>query len=253
MVISSSGMKSHIGLVREENQDSAGIFPEGAEGTTMDSALVFAVADGMGGHRGGREASQIAIRVLGENFVPEPADGIPDRLRAAFEAANLAVRERGQTNPEFHGMGTTLTVMVFSGDTVCAGHVGDSRAYRISSDGIVQLTEDHSIVAEWLRKGWLTEEQARNHPERSLLYRALGVGSEISVDVYENITARPGDRFLVCTDGLTNHVTDEEMREIVMEEDAQEACERLVDLALERGGHDNITVQTIEIGPQQRG
>ncbi|MDH4070584.1 MAG: Stp1/IreP family PP2C-type Ser/Thr phosphatase [Ignavibacteria bacterium] len=249
MVITSSGIQSHIGLVREENQDSAGRFPEHASGAVANSAQVFAVADGMGGHRGGREASQIAIRILGEKFEAEPADGIPDRLRSAFEAANLAVRQQGEANPEFQGMGTTLTVMVFSGDTVCAGHVGDSRAYRISAEGIVQLTDDHSMVAEWLRKGWLTEEQARNHPERSLLYRALGVGSDISVDVYENIAARPGDRFLLCTDGLTNHVSDEEMLEIVMAEEAQEACERLVDLALERGGYDNITVQTIVVGP----
>jgi len=240
-------MNSHIGHVREENQDSAGRFPDG-ETPGDDGLLLFAVADGMGGHRGGREASSIAIRTLRETFFIPTSDDIPERLKRAFEAANSAVRGHGQMNPEFRGMGTTLTVMVFEGDHAFIGHVGDSRAYRIAEDGIEQLTEDHSIVAEWLRKGWLTEEQARNHPERSLLYRALGVGTDIVVDLIEGIGTGEGVRFLLCTDGLTNHVEDNELKEVVASGDPQEACDRLVSLALDRGGFDNITVQTIVCG-----
>ena len=245
MSLITSGTNSNIGLVREENQDSYGRFPEDASSDTTEPGIVFAVADGMGGHRGGKEASSIAIRVLRETFFGESDDGIPDRLVRSFEAANVAVRQHGQANPECRGMGTTLTALVLHGDKAWIGHVGDSRAYRITDDGIEQLTEDHSIVAEWLRKGWLTEEQAKNHPERSLLYRALGVTTDLSVDIVEAIPVGEGVTFLLCTDGLTNHVEDAEMKEVVLSRTPQEACDHLVSLALERGGFDNVTVQAV--------
>ncbi len=247
MSLISFGQSSHIGMVREENQDSAGRFPENGQDDGR-RGLLFAVADGMGGHRGGKVASDIAIKTLIKEFSNSTSGEIPERLQQAFEVANSAVREQGQLNPALRGMGTTLTAMVFSGRKVFLGHVGDSRAYRITPEGIEQITEDHSIVAEWLRKGWLTGEQARNHPERSLLYRALGVSDEIVVDLLEEAEPEPGSRFLLCTDGLTNHVEDAELKDIVLAEPPQDACDALVAKALERGGFDNITVQTVLYG-----
>jgi protein phosphatase len=232
-------------LVREENQDSAGRYPQDSGTVESGKGLLFAVADGMGGHRGGKVASGIAIETLIREFSSSSGKDIQERLRAAFESANAAVRERGQLDSGLRGMGTTLTVLVFTGNRVHVAHVGDSRAYWIRPGSIEQITEDHSIVAEWLRKGWLTEEQAHNHPERSLLYRALGVSDEIAVDLVEDEVTGTGNRFLLCTDGLTNHVEEEELLRIVVAEPPQKACDTLVALALERGGFDNITVQTI--------
>ncbi len=251
MSLISFGQSSHIGMVREENQDSAGRFPDNVLEGNSARGVLFAVADGMGGHRGGKVASDIAIKTLIKEFSAPSSENIPDRLQHAFEAANAAVREQGQLNPDLRGMGTTLTVLVLSGERVFLAHVGDSRAYRITADTIEQITEDHSIVAEWLRKGWLTEDQARNHPERSLLYRALGVSDEIAVDLVEEADARPGNKFLLCTDGLTNHVEDSELHRIVLAEPPQKACEALIAMALERGGFDNITVQAVLYGQEE--
>lgn len=242
----SFGESTHIGLVREENQDSAGRYPPDSTVVDRGNELLFAVADGMGGHRGGKVASGIAIATLIREFSSSAGVEMQERLRLAFEAANAAIRERGQLDSSLRGMGTTLTVLVFVGGTVHIAHVGDSRAYWIRPGSIEQITEDHSIVAEWLRKGWLTEDQARTHPERSLLYRALGVSDEIAVDLLKDEVSGTGNRFLLCTDGLTNHVEEAELQRIVLADPPQQACEALVALALERGGFDNVTVQAIQ-------
>jgi len=244
-------VSSHVGLVRDENQDAVGNFPSDVLDDSGDLGVLFVVADGMGGHKGGKEASRIAVEVVGDTYFSDEGGSIAERLRTACKSAHAAIREYGDSHPQCKGMGTTLTALVLQNGTGYIAHVGDSRAYRLAEGEVVQLTEDHSIVAEWRRKGWITEEQARLHPERSLLYRALGVGEEVSVDVIENIVVHEGDSFLLCTDGLSNHLEKDEIQDLLLEGPPEDACRKMVSLALERGGYDNITVQIMRYGTRE--
>jgi protein phosphatase len=252
MSIVEFAMRSDVGLVRDENQDTAGAFPANAFDDTRFPGLLFVVADGMGGHRGGKEASTIAVRSLTDHFFSTTEGSTAERLRDAFLRANATVRGFGEAHPEHRGLGTTLTALSLCRGIACIAHVGDSRAYRVAGGTLEQLTEDHSVVHEWLRKGWIDKEQARFHPERSLLYRALGVGAELAVDVTGEMPVQGGDRFVLCSDGLTNHVGDAEILEIVSSRPPQEACGELVDLALKRGGSDNVTVQVVRLLDEEK-
>jgi protein phosphatase len=222
------------------------MFPESSGDDLFDTELLFVVADGMGGHRCGKEASEIAVRIAGAQFYTISGT-VRDRLLKAVELANKAVRAYGDEHHECGGMGSTLTALALHQGKGVIAHVGDSRAYKISNGTIIQLTEDHSVVAGWQRKGWVTPEQAKVHPERSLLYRALGVVPEVDVDLVEGISLVDGDCLLLCTDGLPNHVDDEEIRSMVIGHSPADACERLVSLVLERGGYDNVTIQAVKI------
>ena len=248
MAVVEFAASSHVGLVREENQDAVGKFPADVLDDGANPGLLFVIADGMGGHKGGKEASRIAVEIAGEKYFNNELASIPQRLRSTFELANASIREYGDGNPECRGMGTTMIALALHNGTAYVAHVGDSRLYKITDDEIIQLTEDHSMVAEWHRQGWLTEEQARDHPERSILYRALGVNEQVEIDLLENVTLQDGDCFLLCTDGLTNHVENREMWKLVLEENPQSACDKMIALALQRGGYDNITIQLVYYG-----
>jgi len=242
------GGHSDIGLVRKENQDAYGAFPEGEDSGDWKRARLFLVADGMGGHRGGGEASRLAVRIIGEQFLN--SNGVPlfEFLRTAFERANDAIyRESCQLFPPAI-MGSTCTALAISADGACIAHVGDSRAYRISRSGIQQMTEDHSVVGEMMRHGMLPKEKAAFHPERSQITRALGVKPDVEVDILRGIVVGESDSFLLCTDGLSNAVTEAEMQDTVLSLQAQEACKALVNLAVSRGGEDNVTAQVVQIG-----
>jgi serine/threonine protein phosphatase PrpC len=171
---------------------------------------------------------------------------IIDALAEAFQAANGAIYDFSLNNPMFHGMGTTCIALVLKGDAAYVAHIGDSRLYRSTPSGIEQLTEDHSKVAELVRRGVLTAAEAETHPERSMLYRAMGVQVSIEFDLMNSIDVGANESFLMCTDGLSNLVSDEEMHEIVASHSPQSACEMLIDLANRRGGYDNITVQIVQ-------
>jgi len=240
-------VRSDLGLVRDENQDSAGVFPPQASNDDNESGILFIVADGMGGHRGGKEASDIAVKTVHSEYFSNQNGGIGDRLRRAVSSANAAVKAYGDEHIECRGMGSTLTALVLHVGNAVIAHVGDSRAYRISRSTITQLTEDHSLVASWERNGWLTAEQARVHPERSLLYRALGVKDEVEVDLIEGISLEENDCVVLCSDGLSNHVNDSEIFATVAGSRPEEACGKLIALALERGGSDNVTVVTVKV------
>jgi serine/threonine protein phosphatase PrpC len=242
------GSASDVGVVREENQDCLGKFPEESLDFSTPPGLLFVVADGMGGHRGGRVASQLAVQAMAEKYFMAPAnESVAHRLKEAVNAANTRIYEYSLEHPDFNGMGTTCVALVLAGDKACIAHVGDSRIYRISNKKIMQLTEDHSKVAEMERRGILTKEEARLHPERSQLYRALGIRPKMEVDINDGIALRPGDYFVLCSDGLSNMVEDDEINEIVLKHPPQEACDVLVDLANQRGGFDNITVEVVQI------
>jgi protein phosphatase len=222
-----------VGRVRDGNED----------GYRIDARTgLLAVADGMGGHVGGEIASAIALEAL----VAAVANGRP--IRDAIAEANDAVIEKADTDQNLRGMGTTLTAATLaSGGTLLVGHVGDSRAYLVRAGQIAQITDDHSLVEEMVQRGQLTPEQAEVHPQRSIVTRAIGIDPDIEVDVYP-VELHPGDRVLLCSDGLTDMVRAEAIGRILAREpDGQRAAEQLIDAANAAGGNDNITALVIDV------
>ena len=232
------GAYSHVGQVRSENQDAYGHFPAEASGQEH----LFLVADGMGGHAHGSEASHTAVQVIQETFFAQRNGDVLERLRRAFAAANARIFEA--TPSPFEKMGTTGTAFVLHEGKAYIGHVGDTRIYRINRSGIDQLTRDHTLVQKMLLDGLLTEEEAKTYPRRHTLMRALGMYEEVEVDVFEVDAPGAGEGFLLCSDGLAE-VSPEEIQDIARAVHAQKACEQLVALANERGGQDNVTVLLI--------
>ncbi len=234
----SYGATSHVGLVRSENQDAYGSFPE----NNPDSAdeRLFIVADGMGGHLGGKEASRIALLEVPKVFFSAKKSTVAERLKEAFQQANDCIYDKAQTGNGFDRMGTTCTALVLSNGKISIAHVGDTRAYRIEKDKIDLLTDDHTLVEEMRREGVLTEAEAKVHPRRNTLTRAMGVEPNLEIDVYEIGELKADQRFLLCSDGLSE-VSAEEFQRIVMQFAPQEATDKLVEIANERGGHDNAT------------
>ena len=224
---------SHPGRRRRRNEDAWVCHPP-----------LFAVADGMGGARGGEIASRVAATALGETV-----DGSGEaRVVALIQEANRQVYERAREDSDASGMGTTITVALFENGIVSIGHVGDSRAYLLRDRQVDQLTEDHSLVAELVRTGRLSPEEAESHPQRSVITRALGTDPDVDVDTF-SVEARPGDLFLICSDGLTSMVGDEEILGVVEphRDDLDVAAKELVAAANRSGGEDNITVVFFEV------
>jgi protein phosphatase len=233
-----SGSATDVGRVRGINQDMP---------LVRDN--LYAVADGMGGHAGGEVAARVAVETLEHAFDRLPTT---DGLRDAFSEANAAIWQESQTNTDLRGMGTTLTAMALVGgtdsqDVLALANVGDSRAYVLSDGRLTQVTDDHSLAEERMRHGEMTEAEAAVHPQRHILTRALGVSSEVETDMWE-LQLRSGDRVLLCSDGLTNEVGMEEMTDVLVAvSDPEAAASRLVELANEHGGSDNITVIVVDV------
>jgi len=241
------GWLTHQGMVRSENQDALGMSPDHDPALADPRGVLFVVADGMGGHRAGRHASELAVSTVISSYAGAGSDDIPAILTSAAKEANRLVYKEGSSTPAYHGMGTTCTALVLQGARAWVAHVGDSKAFLINPEGITQITTDHSRVWELYTRGVITREQARLHPERNLLTRALGQHPETDVDLVGPLTIHPGDRFLLCTDGLTNHVEERELREAVMRATSAEGAAELVALANKRGGTDNVSVLIVEI------
>ena len=224
------GATTDIGRVREGNEDSYLVLEP-----------LYVVADGMGGHRGGEVASSLALETVLGMF--ERREG---SLAEQVAEANRAVFDRSQNDRSVSGMGTTLTAAQVDGNRVHLVHVGDSRAYLLRGGELTQITEDHTLVHRMVMEGEITPEEAETHPHRSILTRALGVDQTIQVDEGD-IEVVPGDRLLLCTDGLTGMVPEGQIREIALETpDPQEAVEKLVKVANRAGGIDNITAVVLE-------
>ncbi len=224
-----------VGLRRRGNEDRFAADPE------LGLCLV---ADGMGGHSAGQVASALAADTVVTSL--QERKGSPasasEKLRGAFEDANRAIYSSARQNSEYTGMGTTLVALLVEGERAALAHVGDSRAYRVRSGRIRQLTDDHSIVGELLRRHEISADDAREHPHRHVLTRALGVRGHVEPDLAELTLAR-GDLFVLCSDGLTNHLEDHEIAKLSGASDDLEACcAALIELANQRGGEDNITV-----------
>ena len=227
---------SHPGRKRRHNEDAWVCAPP-----------IFAIADGMGGARGGEIASRVAATALGENV-----DGSgEERVVALIQQANRRVYERASEDSDASGMGTTITVALFEDGAVSFGHVGDSRAYLIRDEKLEQLTEDHSLVAELVRSGRLPHEEAEAHPHRTVITRALGTDPDVDVDSF-SIEAKPGDLFLLCSDGLTSMVGDEAILDVTEQrrDDLDATAKELVGAANRSGGEDNITVVLFEIAEE---
>jgi protein phosphatase len=226
---------THPGLVRDSNEDS--VLPD-IDGTTDDEVLV-AVADGMGGHAAGEIASRLAIEAIAASEAP-----IVDRIIEA----NHTVMAAGERRPEQFGMGTTLTAGRFGpGTTLEVGHVGDSRLYLFRRGDLLQVTRDHSLVAEYLASGAISAEEAAHHPQRNVITRALGIDWNVVVDAH-TVNLRPGDRVLICSDGLTSMIDDGKIAALLVEHTApQPACWALVEAANAAGGEDNITVAVVDV------
>ena len=226
--------KSDVGRARERNEDAY-----------LVQQPVFAVADGMGGHRGGNVASALALESLTE--VEAPAEGEPSPLVEEIKRANVRILERGSADRDLRGMGTTVTAVHADGDKAHVAHVGDSRAYLLREGTLQQLTEDHTLVQRMVREGKLSTEEAATHPRRSILTRALGVEEEVDVDEL-TLDLHPGDRVLLCTDGLTSMVERERIQEVLeAERDPERACDALIAEANAAGGDDNITVVLLDV------
>jgi serine/threonine protein phosphatase PrpC len=206
---------------------------------------LFAVADGMGGAQAGEIASRLAAGSL-THSEPSAAPG-QERVVAMIQEANRSVYERASEDEAVSGMGTTMTIALVDEDNVCIGHVGDSRAYLVRDGRLEQLTEDHSLVAELVRSGKLSPEEAETHPHRSVITRALGTDPEVEVDSF-CVASKSGDVFMLCSDGLTSMVHDEAILSAVEEHrgDLDSAAARLVEEANRAGGEDNITVVLFE-------
>ncbi|AUW94476.1 MAG: serine/threonine-protein phosphatase [Sulfobacillus thermosulfidooxidans] len=225
--------RSDQGLVRSENQDDFLIRP------VENGGYLVAVADGIGGGPAGRRASHLALTTL-DNAVGLLVSDV-SRLTSAFSLANRTIFAMGQDNPVLEGMGTTLTAAVLYPDRLLLAHVGDSRAYRIAQDQIIRLTMDHSVAGEMERAGTITAQEASEHPKRHVLTRALGPFDKVRVDVAD-MPWTPGDLLLLCTDGLTSVVPDEEILRMCMAYSGEDLIDHLIGGALGRGGPDNVTV-----------
>ena len=233
------GLGTDVGRVRHVNQDAV-----------MANGSLFVVADGMGGHQGGEEASRIAVGSFGLVGSIQTVT----ELEEAVQKANELIREKGSVEPELSGMGTTVVAIgvlpATSTDGVlhlAAANVGDSRLYLFEDGELKQVSFDHSLVGELERAGQITAEEATRHPQRNVVTRALGADDEVDVDTWE-IPARHGQRYLLCSDGLINEVSDEEIRAVMSSNpDPADTANKLVAAANDSGGRDNITVLILDV------
>jgi len=226
--VDDQAFRTDTGRQRSANEDSLFV-----------RAPIFVVADGMGGAQAGEVASKAAAEAFDRDLPEAPPERI---LRETIEGANRRIHELARADPSRAGMGTTITAAIVdaAGEEVCIGHVGDSRAYRLREGRLERLTRDHSLVEEMRRKGQITDAQAEDHPQRSIITRALGPEPEVEVDV-QTVPAAPGDVFLLCSDGLTTMVDEEQIAATLARGPVGEAVRALVDEANRAGGRDNIT------------
>ena len=238
MPVGAYAVASDTGRKRRRNEDNYVVAPP-----------LFAVADGMGGAQAGEVASQLAASALeaGDSDAQEATK----RIDELIQEANRRIFDRASTDPSASGMGTTMTVALVEGMTVAIGHVGDSRAYLVRGEQMEQLTEDHSLVNELVKSGKLSEEEAQAHPQRSVITRAVGTDPDVDVDGF-TIEAEEGDVFLICSDGLSDMVEDEEILELVADnrDDLDRAVKSLVAAANRGGGEDNITAVAFGISAE---
>ncbi|MGI8520584.1 MAG: Stp1/IreP family PP2C-type Ser/Thr phosphatase [Actinomycetota bacterium] len=230
------GVRTDVGRVREGNEDSY-----------LAEPPLFAIADGMGGHSAGEVASETAVKVISDGAAQVSSED-PRSLARLLNNANAAIYTKAQSDSALRGMGTTCTLLMAGEGVAHLAHVGDSRAYRLRGGDIEQLTDDHTLVGRMVREGQISPEEAQHHPQRNVITNALGLDSNIAVDLRE-IEARAGDRLLLCSDGLSSMVSDADIVAAAEStKDPQQGAEAWGEWAREAGGEDNITVLVIDLG-----
>lgn len=229
------GSATDVGMRRDHNEDAFATFE------AEDGGLVLVVADGMGGHLAGEVASEMAIEILRRELA-RPADDPSAALRAAIELANQEIWNEAARDAEKAGMGSTIVAAIVRGNQVYLANAGDSPAYLVRGGQTDQITHDHGLVAEQVEAGVIREEDAEHHPFRHILTRCLGAEANVEVEVYPPRELQAGDVLVLCSDGLTEHVKKQEVAALVEAPDPDEAAKGLIEVANQRGGHDNITV-----------
>lgn len=238
---------SDVGKKREKNEDSCIITAPSDPDLTDRRGVMFAVADGMGGASAGEYASRMTLNLLSHEYFASPNSTVPKAMRTALEQANASVFEESDVNPALSGMGTTCSAMVVYGDWAYIAQVGDSRVYLLRERaGIHQLTHDHSLVAEQVRSGLISEEEARTHTLKNLITRAVGIKPTVKVDLFA-LELQRGDTLLICSDGLSNMVSDQQISETLGIGDLRTNAHELINLALAGGGTDNITAVVLRV------
>ena len=239
---------SDVGCQRENNEDRFAYWEPSSEQSFRRKGRLAIVADGMGGQEGGQEASRIAVETIEKSYAETP-DGDPrGLLQSAFQTAHHRIQQFAGEHPWLSGMGTTATAIALVGNDLYYSHVGDSRLYLARRGTLSRITRDQSYVGRLVEQGIISPEEAATHPQRNVLTAALGAGTELIPESSElPITMEPGDVLLLCTDGLWGLVKEDEMLQIISTNSPEKACRKLVDLAKERGGPDNITLQVVRI------
>lgn len=233
------GMLSDIGNIREVNEDYLGCYED-------TEKKIYIVADGVGGHNAGEVASKLAvdtiINYINSIYCIEDQSNV---LKEAIEFSNKKVFEASKADGSLNGMGTTITCCFLKDDKIVVGNVGDSRCYIIKDQNIYQVTKDHSLVQQLVDDGSITQEEAQVHPNKNIITRALGTASNVEVDIY-TLNLKNINKVILCTDGLSDFITQDEMFDIVINNDVTTACKKLIDLSKQRSGRDNISVIIFE-------
>jgi len=237
-----------VGLQRENNEDSLLYWEPDSDSDFRKKGRLAVVADGMGGYEGGQEASRLAVETV-RYIYDRDFNGDPQQaLLKAFQAAHDSIQRYAVEHPLFHGMGTTCTALSIIDHQLWFAHVGDSRLYLVRPDSVSRLTRDHSYVGRLVENGIVRSEDAESHPQRHILTAALGSGRELTPHVPEQpIPLSDGDRLILCTDGLWSVVTETDIARIARTNTPADACMKLVRMALERGGPDNVTVIALRV------
>ena len=240
-----------VGLQRENNEDSYLYWEPSDDEEFRHKGRLAVIADGMGGYDGGQEASRLAVETVREVYDQAFRDDCQNTLIEAFVTAHARIRSYAEQHPEFHGMGTTCTAVAVVGRQLYSAHVGDSRLYRIRGTEISRLTRDHTYVGRLVETGIVRPEDAETHPQRHILTSALGSGREVAADISQQpVTLQEGDSLVLCTDGLWGLVSDQDLARLVQTNAPAASCAALVEMALQHGGPDNITVQVLRVGAE---
>ncbi len=233
------GMNSHVGKVRKLNEDAYSFRNE-------NGILLITVADGMGGHNAGEIASDATVKSIEEYIFLNDLTKTKKVLQHAVLFANTVVFKKSETETGYVGMGTTVTTLLMYEDSIYIANVGDSRTYLLRDDKLRQITKDHSYVQRLVDSGYLTKSEAKFHPRSNVITRAIGTDESVKVDIFK-MDIKCGDVYILCSDGLTNHVEDEYIQQVLkMEIEPDEKIENLINKALEEGGSDNITVAIVQ-------
>ncbi len=243
-----------VGSVRDNNEDHlVFIRPYDAKVRASHGCLAL-VADGMGGHSSGEIASKMAADIIARNYF-DSNHAVLNSLNRAFEKANKTIFQKADRNPALKGMGTTCTAVILLNNQIYLGHVGDSRAYLFKGDKLLQLSNDHTYVQHLLDTGKISQEESLSHPQRNVITRAMGTAPKLQADFsHHTLSFEQGDKLLICSDGLYEYINSEELKDILSAESLNESAQSLINLAKQRGGHDNISVliaETFSINAEQ--